>query len=275
MTDRTPQDIAAALAAPFAPDQVDWKPQSIKGDRALAVAYIDARLVMDRLDQVLGVGNWQTTYREVKDGVLCTLSVRIHDAWVCHEDFGSFSDQPDAGDRIKAAASDGLKRCGVHLGVGRYLYRIPSVWVDYDTTRKRFTKQPQLPDWAVPRSEPGTAQPAVANGESEQKATPPSAPNSTPAKGNAMPQTGEQLEARLSVYDDRLSKEGLIMAGDLLLHVSRIVAEAGHGLDVRKWNGKAIKLGVQAAVDYESGQRAKKSRKDATLQRLTSTDWEE
>lgn len=55
----TPHDIQTALAEPFPARHVDWKPQTTKGNRALAVAYIDARCVMDRLDTILGVGNWR------------------------------------------------------------------------------------------------------------------------------------------------------------------------------------------------------------------------
>jgi hypothetical protein len=41
------QELAAALAAPFAPDEVDWKAQAVSGNRALAVPYIDARTVKE------------------------------------------------------------------------------------------------------------------------------------------------------------------------------------------------------------------------------------
>ena len=50
----TTEQIADALSAPFEVREVKWKPQSVKGNRALAIAYIDARLVMDRLDEVFG-----------------------------------------------------------------------------------------------------------------------------------------------------------------------------------------------------------------------------
>src|SRR5215468_3518622 len=105
----SPQDLARLLAEPFDPAEVEWKPQSISGSRALAVCYVDARAVMDRLDAVLGVGNWQTAYREGPDGVVCRLQARGPSGeWFSHEDVGGFSDQPDRGDRLKAAYSDAL-----------------------------------------------------------------------------------------------------------------------------------------------------------------------
>lgn len=46
--------IARDLADPFPADAIGWKPQTVSGNRCLAVAYIDARDVMDRLDAVMG-----------------------------------------------------------------------------------------------------------------------------------------------------------------------------------------------------------------------------
>ena len=38
-----PDAIFRELAAPFPADEVQFKPQVVKGNRALAIAYIDAR----------------------------------------------------------------------------------------------------------------------------------------------------------------------------------------------------------------------------------------
>lgn len=156
--------ILAALSDFFEPAEVEWKPQAVKGNRALAIAYIDARCVMDRLDRVLGVGNWQTSYREFGEGVVCALRVRVCGEWSEHEDAGSFSDQPDKGDKLKAAFSDALKRAAVHLGIGRYLYSLPSQWVDFDPQKKAFVRKPDLPAWARPKKS-GSQQPRPAPAE--------------------------------------------------------------------------------------------------------------
>lgn len=53
----TPNDvktITAALSAPFDAREVKFKPQSVKGNRARALAYVDVRVIQDRLDDVLG-----------------------------------------------------------------------------------------------------------------------------------------------------------------------------------------------------------------------------
>src|ERR671930_2061796 len=151
---KTPVDVKAltqALAAPFEPGEVKWKAQVVSGNRALAVAFVDARVIQDRLDDVLGVMGWQDSYECLPDGaVVCRLRIRLGAEWITKEDVGGQSEQPDEGDRRKAAFSDAQKRAAVKFGIGRYLYRLPSQWVDYDPHKKQFAKQPTLPAFARP-----------------------------------------------------------------------------------------------------------------------------
>jgi hypothetical protein len=169
-------DIRDALAAPFEPSEVKFKPQSVKGNRAKAIAYIDARLVEDRLDEVVGVGGWQDEYQVLPDGsVVCQLRVKINGEWVTKTDVGSQSEQPDEGDRMKAAFSDALKRAAVKYGVGRYLYRLPSLWVDYDPQKRQFTAPVPLPKWALPKQ---AAVPAAPVGSTTQTPPPKAVPHS-------------------------------------------------------------------------------------------------
>lgn len=174
----------ALLAEPFPPDEVEFKPQAVSksGDRALAVAYVDARAVEGRLDQVLGPENWQDRYEVIWDqankvlGVKCSLWVRDPNAstagekgWIVKEDVGSPSDQPDPSDRLKAAFSDALKRAAVKFGVARYLYRLEMGWHAFDGAKKQFVKKPELPAWAAPRPRKKTIS-AEQQGELEEMA---------------------------------------------------------------------------------------------------------
>jgi hypothetical protein len=143
--------IAGALGALFQPSEVKFKPAVISGNRALALAYVDVRAVQNRLDEVCGVAGWQDSYRVLPDGaVICRLRLKIGEQWVTKVDVGSPSGQPDNGDRTKAAFSDALKRAAVKFGVGRYLYRLPRQWCDYDPQKREFVRVPALPAWAVP-----------------------------------------------------------------------------------------------------------------------------
>ncbi len=166
------------LAALFDPREIKWKPQTVSGNRAMAIAYIDARVVMERLDDVMGIANWQDLYDPLPDGsVVCRLSLRINNEWITKTDVGGQSEQPDEGDRHKAAFSDALKRTAVKFGIGRYLYRLPHQWVDYDVQKRRFAADPKLPAWAVPSGKSNGPPPAK---KESPKATPGAVPLPNP-----------------------------------------------------------------------------------------------
>jgi len=153
------RELQNQLAAPFDPSEVKFKPAMVKGNRALALHYVDARVIMDRLDAVVGTDGWQDEYEFLPDGsCLCKLRVRFGDTWIVKTDVGGESEQKDEGDRHKAAVSDALKRAAVKFGIGRYLYRLPSQWFDYDPQKKQFVKTPTLP--APAQSNPAKPAPA-------------------------------------------------------------------------------------------------------------------
>ena len=148
-------EIRQALAAPFAEGVVRFKAQTVAGTRALAVAFIDARAVMDRLDEVLGISGWQDDYTVLPSGaVICRLMLRIGNEWITKSDAGGESDQKDAGDRVKSAFSEALKRAAVKFGIGRFIYRIRPQWVAYDPQKKTLAEQPRLPaEFTAPYSD--------------------------------------------------------------------------------------------------------------------------
>lgn len=153
----TAQEIFAKLSAPFEASEIKFKPQakSKDGTKALACAYVDVRVVMDRLDNVFGIGGWKTSYRSAPaKAVICTLSVKVGSEWITHEDVGSPNEQATGSesDKLKTAFSDSLKRAAVHLGIGRYLYRFAPQWVPFDSANRCFTVTPKLSPNAVKRS---------------------------------------------------------------------------------------------------------------------------
>src|SRR3546814_3466291 len=132
-----------ALSKPFPPSAVSWRSQSLTkdGTKALALAYIDARDVMRRLDDVCGPAGWQDSYAETGKGrLICTISILCGDQWISKSD--------GAGDTAvegeKGAISDAFKRCAVKWGVGRYLYDIDAVWaecVTYESNGRKHFKE--------------------------------------------------------------------------------------------------------------------------------------
>src|SRR5947209_16591986 len=188
--------VTQALAAPFDPPVVKFKPAVVQGNRALALAYVDARAVQERLDEVLGVENWQDEYDHLPDGsVVCRLRLRLGDEWITKVDVGSPSEQPDEHDRVKAAFSDALKRAAVKFGVGRYLYRLPSTWCDYDSQKRQFRQLPPLP-----------------NGKSAKASKAEKAVNAA----HQLPADGGELVHRLMDYEAKLAAQGVCGVGDLL-----------------------------------------------------------
>jgi hypothetical protein len=115
------------LAKPFPESAIHWRAQNVTGDgtKALALAYLDARDVMDRLDEVCGPAGWQTYYDETPTGrVICKLSILIDGEWICKSDGAGST----AVEGEKGGISDALKRAAVAWGIGRYLYALKSVW---------------------------------------------------------------------------------------------------------------------------------------------------
>jgi hypothetical protein len=232
------EELTEALAAPFDPREVKFKPAVVNGNRALALAYVDARAIQDRLDDVLGVAGWQDEYECLPDGsVVCRLRLRLGDEWITKMDVGGPSEQPDEGDRRKAAFSDALKRAAVKFGVGRYLYRLPSQWVDYDARKRQFAKTPALPPSALPM---------------------PKKPAAT-KNGTAMPTNGIELQRRVHDYDARLAKQGMCQAGELVKHIVQAGVKAGYEADLAAWAGPAIALAVEEARAFEARSRQQKS----------------
>ena len=116
---------------PFDPKEVKWRVGSTNAakDRGLALAYIDARNVMDRLDEVVGPYGWQNkiTILEDDNRVLCSIGIKFtaDNEWIWKTDGAGATDIEGE----KGGISDAFKRAAVHWGIGRYLYALDSPWV--------------------------------------------------------------------------------------------------------------------------------------------------
>ena len=94
---------------------------------ATMLAYVDARHVMDRLDMVVGPENWSDEYLVTDSNLYCRISIRIDDYWVAKTDVGTESNV----EKEKGNASDAFKRAAVKWGIGRYLYGLPRIEIQY------------------------------------------------------------------------------------------------------------------------------------------------
>jgi hypothetical protein len=133
------------LKNPFNPKQLKWRVGATNKEKTkgIALAYLDAREVMKRLDDVCGPDRWQTKLTRTGDGFTCELGIKFGDEWI----WKSNSAGDTKVESIKGGASDAFKRAGAVWGVGRYLYYLPNVWVALDEYKK-LKEIPELPDWA-------------------------------------------------------------------------------------------------------------------------------
>lgn len=120
-------DVQSKLAAPFSATQISWRVGATNGDKTkgIALAYLDARDVMERLDSACGFTGWQCRYTLADSGLLiCEIGVRFSDEWLWRAN-GAGDTQVEA---EKGKCSDAFKRAAVLWGIGRYLYDLPNTW---------------------------------------------------------------------------------------------------------------------------------------------------
>jgi hypothetical protein len=124
------------LKTPFPPDRISWRVGSTTADkkRGMALAYIDARDVMERLDEVCGPGGWQCAYPHATGKTVCSIGVKVENEWVWKSDGAGDTDF----EADKGALSDAFKRAAVRWGVGRYLYDVDAPWVEIEPMGKSF-----------------------------------------------------------------------------------------------------------------------------------------
>lgn len=128
------------LFAPFGDKDISWRVGSTNKDksRGMALAYIDARDVMRRLDDACGAGGWQCEYVNMSNGTICCrIGVQSPTGeWVWKANGGSATGDVDNEKEREMAEkggySDAFKRAAVLWGVGRYLYDIETPWVELE-----------------------------------------------------------------------------------------------------------------------------------------------
>lgn len=164
------QSIRDKLLEPFDPFDIEWRVQQAgetNGKRwAIVLAYVTNRAIMERLDDVFGVNGWENEYQFMPDGgVVCGIRAIVD---------GTERTKYDGADKTaieatKGGLSNAMKRAGVQWGIGRYLYRLDTTFVDLLTKdqkdnvsdyipaiverQKYFFKRPNLPKWAIPKGE--------------------------------------------------------------------------------------------------------------------------
>jgi hypothetical protein len=169
----SPAEMMEKLAEPFPVKDIRWRvSRSGTGPDGVwcrVLAYITARALQTRLDEVMGVENWRNEPPKIimvgsLPAFACGLSLRFGDEWVTKWDVA----EPTNIDSAKGGWSGANKRAGAQWGVGRYLYYLDEVRAETSSRKEGsdwkygrltqadgghvfFWKVPRLPGWAMPR----------------------------------------------------------------------------------------------------------------------------
>lgn len=144
------KNVAELLRAPFPSNEIEWRVGSTFKDRqsGTMLAYVSARGIQNRLDEVFGVEGWKDSFETCSKGVICTLTCTFDGKTIVKSDGAEFTEQASP---LKGAISGALKRAAAQLGIGRYLYELDAPRVDLHNGR--FYGKITLPDWALPENE--------------------------------------------------------------------------------------------------------------------------
>jgi hypothetical protein len=114
------------LSAPLKIEDVQFMAsKQLKNNQTLILAYKNARIDQRRLDESVGVGNWQREHKCVDGHWFCRVGIKIGNEWIWKEDAGEETNfHAD-----KGAASDSFKRACFNWGIGRELYDYPTIMV--------------------------------------------------------------------------------------------------------------------------------------------------
>lgn len=111
-----------------------WRVQSFSKNKPTGqcVAYIDARDVMDLLDEVISPENWQDDYKLIDGKLLAGIGINTEHGWVWKWDTGTETNM----EAEKGEMSDAFKRAAVKWGIGRFLYKKGIVYIPANELKK-------------------------------------------------------------------------------------------------------------------------------------------
>ncbi|GAB3644954.1 Rad52/Rad22 family DNA repair protein [Ramlibacter alkalitolerans] len=145
----------ARLREPLSARDLEWRVGSTNADKTKgqALPYLTHSAVADRLDEVVGPGNWECEYRTgPAGGVICRLGLLVGGRWV-HKENGADNTEFES---VKGGLSGAFKRAAVMWGIGRYLNRFNPPWVEIENKKylpRNFDGLKYLGDEFLPATE--------------------------------------------------------------------------------------------------------------------------
>lgn len=122
------------LSKPLNIESIDFRIQSInKGWYATILAYKDARVDMQRLDEVVWPMNWKRQHTRENKNCIVSIYDKDKKEWISKEDTWteSFTEQE------KWLASDSFKRACFNWWIGRELYDYPVIQIKLEQNEKQ------------------------------------------------------------------------------------------------------------------------------------------
>lgn len=132
-------ELLEQLAQPFEPKHIVWKPgiATKEGNKCLAMAYADLRAYQERLDQLCGL-DWSVEYQPWGES---RIIARLTIGGVTRASTGEMDEREEKSNfGGTSAEAQAFKRAAAMFGLGRYIYELPAVWVEFDAQRKRISE---------------------------------------------------------------------------------------------------------------------------------------
>lgn len=130
------------LQAPFKPREIEWRMQKQGKDKngkpwCMVLAYIDARALQIRLDEVFTPFGWYDSYEPLGEDFICTLTVDFDGKKVSKQNGASKTNV----EGFKGGISNSFKRvCASGFGIGRYLYDLETNFAEVTMDNKQNDK---------------------------------------------------------------------------------------------------------------------------------------
>ncbi len=182
------------LSKPFPVSEVQWRAGATNRDKtkAQALAYVDPRVYEARLDDVMG-GDWSVRFVPWgEQRIICELTVGSS----TRSSTGEFDDSARVSHGPTAEAQ-AFKRACSKFGLGRYLYELPTPWVEYDEKRRKLVSTPQVPRKYHPGNPPGGR---------ERPAAAPEAPEGAPIGPERAQRLLELLSAQYNLTEIEIQR---------------------------------------------------------------------
>ncbi len=164
------------LRDPFPAGDIEWRVSHTGMGRdgkrfCMALAYITARAIQERLDKECGPENWKLEEPRIlelagKPAFACGISIRVNDEWITKWDVCEPTKVPGI-DPAKGGFSGAMKRAGAQWGIGRYLYYLDETFAEVSESKGKgwnyakippdkggggyYWLPPRLPEFALPK----------------------------------------------------------------------------------------------------------------------------